>query len=100
MPRIRTGRKIREPSMKLDRILREVIKEKIKDKPVSGVVKKILVDKKGYSLSDYDRLIKWLNDYPNRKGIEVGLLIDMMDDLGIDLCECIREAKVRRNYSD
>lgn len=98
MPRERTGRRIRKQSLELDRILRQVVKEKTKEAPVYGVIKRILVDKKDYSLSDYERFIKWLNDYPKRKGIEVGLLIDILDDLGIDFCECIKEAKRKRSY--
>jgi len=96
MGRERTGRKIRKESRVLDEILKKVVKEKIKEKAI--IVQVILCDRKGYSLSDYERFMKWYNDFPKGRRIEIGLLIDILQDLGIDWKEVIEEALRRRSY--
>jgi len=98
MPLERSGRKIRRESRILDDLLKQIVKERVRDLGVR--LRKVLCDKKGYSLSDYERFIKWYNDFPRGRRIEVGLLIDVLNDLNLDLEEIIKEALRRRSYSE
>ncbi|ADU97686.1 hypothetical protein Theam_1730 (plasmid) [Thermovibrio ammonificans HB-1] len=92
--RVRTGREIRPESRLLDDLLKEIVKERLKHRIY--VIKWVLVDTKGYSLSDYDRFIKWINDFPKGRRIHPGLLIDILTDLGIPYQEVFEEALRRR----
>ena len=92
--RVRTGRKLRPESQLLDDLIKEVVKDRLKKRIF--VIKWVLVDQKGYSISDYDRFIKWVNDFPRGRRINPGLLIDILTDLGIDYKSVIEEALKRR----
>gem|GEM_PF-5513401 len=96
--RERTGRKIKHESMILDKEIKEAVKRRLKRR--TFVIKWILVDKKGYSISDYERFIKWLNDFPKGRRIPLGLLIDVLNDLGIDYKDVIDEALKYREEAD
>ena len=88
--RIRTGRKIRPESRLLDDLIKDVVKQRLKRRVY--VIKWLLVDQKGYSVSDYERFIKWVNDFPKGRRIHPGLLIDILTDLGIDWKSVFEEA--------
>ena len=98
MGRERTGRRIRKESRELDKILKQVVKEKVKESPY--VVLKFLCDIKNYSHSDYERFVKWYSDFRKGRNINLGLLVDVLLELGIDPCKVIKEAVKRRNYGN
>jgi len=88
----RTGRKVRGESVLLDDILREEVKREFKKYNVIHV----LCDKKGWSRSDYDRIMKWVDRYNRR--VEIGLLIDALHELGVNWLDVFERAFYRRKY--
>lgn len=86
----RTGRKVRPESLAFDEALRKEVKNAIKRTKMLS----LLVSDKGWSLSDYERLMKWLTGYNRR--IEVGLVVDALKAVGADWLEVFRRAEKNR----
>jgi hypothetical protein len=88
----RTGRKVREESLLLDDCLREEVKREFRKHNIL----RILCDEKGWSRSDYERVMKWLNKYNRR--VEFGLLIDALSAIGVDWKIVFERAWLKRRY--
>jgi hypothetical protein len=88
----RTGRKVRKESLMLDELLRAEVKAEFEKHNVL----KILCDEKGWTRSDYDRVMKWMNAYNRR--VEIGLLIDALTAVGADWKTVFERAWLRRRY--
>ena len=88
----RTGRKVRKESLLLDRILREEIRREFRKVKVLAK----LCEFEGWSRSDYDRIMKWVDGYNKR--VEIGLLIDALEALGFDWKEIFERAYLKRKF--
>lgn len=86
----RSGRQVRPESLAFDRALREEIREAIKRTKMLS----LLVKDKGWSLSDYERLMKWLSGYNKR--VEIGLIVDALKAAGVDWKDIFQKAEERR----
>ena len=55
-----------------------------------------LCEFEGWSRSDYDRIMKWVDGYNRR--VEIGLLIDALEALGFDWKEIFERAYLKRKF--
>jgi len=88
--RERTGRKVREESLAFDRALREEVRNAIKRSKMLS----LLTEDHNWSLSDYERLMKWLTGYNRR--VEIGLIVDALKAVGVNWIEIFNRAEKRR----